>query len=708
MIIHEMTATFGKLSHETISFHDGLNIVSAPNEWGKSTWCAFLCAMLYGIDTRAKSTKTSLADKERYAPWSGEPMAGKIDLTWNGRKITIQRSTKGRVPLNVFRAYETDSGLDVPELTAENCGQTLLGVEQSVFRRTCFISFRDLPVTRDEALRRRLNELVTTGDESGDGDHLAASLRDLKNKCRHNRTGLLPQAQKQQEAFESTLRELDDLRREEEKLKTRLGEVSAWRQSLQNHELALHYTLAKEDAARVAQAQEDFEQSRHATECLERECAVLPGREEAERRAMELRDFCRRWDGARLEEQMLPKPPEPPQCPPVFAGKTPEEAREMVRADGERFRRQKPILPLLIAGIAAIVAGAVLWQTIPGVLLILAGCAMLLYGVLENKRHRGLQNTLAEKYGVPAPEDWERAARDYGQTQQDYTDALSAYRASRMELDSRLELLRKERDRLCGGQSPEEALNCWQQALAKWDEYHTARRECQKAQSHLASLRSMARAAQPPVQPDPLTYSREETARLLSDAGAEIQRLGSRLGQYQGRMDALGQREALTAALAEAKDRVRTLERYEAALTLAQESLAEASAQLQRRFSPRIARSAQEILSRMTGGRYTRLTLGEDFSLSAEAQQEDVTRSALWRSDGTVDQLYLALRLAASQALVPDAPLILDDALVRFDDTRLRAAMDTLRELSAQRQVILFSCQGRERGYSQEASDTNS
>ena len=46
-----------------------LNILQAPNEWGKSTWCAFLAAMLYGLDTRAKSTKTALADKERYAPW---------------------------------------------------------------------------------------------------------------------------------------------------------------------------------------------------------------------------------------------------------------------------------------------------------------------------------------------------------------------------------------------------------------------------------------------------------------------------------------------------------------------------------------------------------------------------------------------------------------------------------------------------------------
>ena len=88
MKIYKMTATFGKLEHAELTLQPGLNILTAPNEWGKSTWCAFLVAMLYGLDTRAKTTKTALADKERYAPWSGNPMAGRIDLNWNDRDIT--------------------------------------------------------------------------------------------------------------------------------------------------------------------------------------------------------------------------------------------------------------------------------------------------------------------------------------------------------------------------------------------------------------------------------------------------------------------------------------------------------------------------------------------------------------------------------------------------------------------------------------------
>ena len=98
-----------------------------------------------------------------------------------------------------------------------------------------------------------------------------------------------------------------------------------------------------------------------------------------------------------------------------------------------------------------------------------------------------------------------------------------------------------------------------------------------------------------------------------------------------------------------------------------------------------------------TGGRYDRLSLSDDFSLRSGAEEEDVLHEALWRSDGTMDQLYLALRLAVAEELTPAAPLVLDDAMVRFDDTRLAIALDILKEFAQNKQVVLFTCQSREK-----------
>ena len=268
MRIYRMTATFGKLNHETLTLEPGLNVIHAPNEWGKSTWCAFLAAMLYGLDTRAKTTRTALADKERYAPWSGAPMEGSMDICWNGRDITVQRRTRGRIPMGDFRAYETATGIPVPELTAANCGSVLLGVEQSVFRRSGFIRLSDLPVTADDNLRRRLNALVTTGDDSGDGERLARELRELRNRCRYNRSGLIPQVQAQKQELEEKLRELEALEQHSRKLKQRLGEQKGWLRQLENHRTALLFAAAQEDAARMAEARDARDRAMETLEKL--------------------------------------------------------------------------------------------------------------------------------------------------------------------------------------------------------------------------------------------------------------------------------------------------------------------------------------------------------------------------------------------------------------------------------------------------------
>jgi len=125
--------------------------------------------------------------------------------------------------------------------------------------------------------------------------------------------------------------------------------------------------------------------------------------------------------------------------------------------------------------------------------------------------------------------------------------------------------------------------------------------------------------------------------------------------------------------------------------------LSKATGILQRRFAPRISKRAQELFEKMTGGRYQKVTLSEDLSLNVCSVEEDTLRSSQWRSDGTVDQLYLALRLAVAEELTPDAPLVLDDAMVRFDEGRLAVALNILRETAENKQVILFTCQEREK-----------
>ena len=700
-----MTATFGKLEHETLTLQPGLNILEAPNEWGKSTWCAFLVSMLYGIDTRAKTTKAALADKERYAPWSGAPMEGRIDLNWNGRDITIQRRTKGRLIFGDFRAYETGSGLDIPELNSTNCGQMLLGVERSVFLRAGFLRLSDLPVTQDDALRRRLNNLVTTGDESGAGDKLAQTLKDLKNKCRYNRSGLLPQAEAQRDRLEQQLYQLQDLKNQTEATQLRQKELSRRIALLENHKEALAYEAAREDAQKLEQAEETFLNCQQRTQGLEAQCARLPDEAAAEQALKTVTHLQQRWIDLQQEARSLPLPPEPEDVPDRYRDTAPEKAVEQARFDFDHLtllqkRKARGSAFLLVTAAVTVILYAALLlfaPDFPAMLVAIAGIATVIGCIVNSRRLDSEIHRLYQNHAPLDPARWISDAESFAARQQQYAAEKAQYDAARSDLAARQEALEQETAAFTGEKTLGQCQDEWNRIAGLHRILLDARREQQKAQELLDTLRPMVRSVNPPTEPDELTFTQRETDALLSSATAERSQNQLRLGQLQGQAEALGLEEQLRQQLRAVKQRIAQLEDYYRALELAQNALHAAASELQRRFAPRIAKRAQSLFGLLTENRYDRLSLSEDLSLSVGTTEEDTLRASLWRSDGTVDQIYLALRLAVAEELTPDAPLILDDALVRFDDSRLAAAMKILKEIGGQKQILLFTCQSRER-----------
>ena len=706
MRIYSMTATFGKLENQTLKLEPGLNVISAPNEWGKSTWCTFLATMLYGLDTREKTTKASLSVKEHYTPWSGSPMAGRIDAHWDGRDITIERWTKGRTPLGEFRAYETHTGLPIPELTGTTCGQTLLGVEKSVFLRAGFLRLSDLPVTQDESLRRRLNALVTTGDESGAGDELAQKLKELKNKCRFNRTGLIPQAQEQKRELEATLAELQTLQLQTRVLKQNMADWEQQALALENHRQTLRYAAARENMVRVEVATAAAQEAERQYQQLQAQCQDLPDLTQARETADTLRTLHHRTMALDLEQQMLPPAPQPPAsaCAPdalaqVQAHST--QLQELLQAQAAAKKWQKIACIPLIAAIPLAVIVGLLTQSIPVAVLaaaipLIGGFAMM---AVANGRMRdipGHLQTLETLYGSLDPQQWLQRTEAASQAQANYEAALSQHRQTLAAFQAKRDALTAQIAQLTQGQPLEQCLQDWQEISRKWEQLAQAQQAHNDALAHAQALQAMLKPVAKPEMPDELTMNEAETLRMAESTAFQLRQGQLRLGQLQGRMDALGDENALRHQLREVELRLEKLEKTYAALELAQQTLANASEQLQRRFAPRIAEQARELFGRLTGGRYDRLHLTQEFSVDAATTEDIAIRSAQWRSEGTVDQLYLALRLAVARELTPNAPLVLDDALVRFDDVRHAAAMEILREEAQRKQVILFTCQSRE------------
>jgi len=710
--IYSMTATFGKLENQTMKLRPGLNIIEAPNEWGKSTWCAFLISMLYGIDTRERNSPTYLAYKEHYAPWSGAPMEGRMEICWKGRDITIERRTRGRLIFGEFRAYETHTGLEVPELNAANCGMELLGVERSVFVRAGFLKLTDMPVTQDDALRRRLNNLVTTGDESGGGDKLAEKLRELKNKVKSNRAnGLIPQAEAEQAKLEAQLDNLADLKKKESGIKARQQELENWIAQLENHKTALQYSQALEKNQRIRVCEQESIRLQAELNALEAECKTLPTEGEAEKAKAELQKLHGESMSLQMEQQMLPPIPEKPACRKCFADLTGAQAVEQAKADTALAQAQNPKSPLtgigivaLVAAVAALVAGIFLpvLFAVGGVFLA-AGVILLAVGAQKKKKAAEALQTLTAKYETEVVALWVSMAEDYARDLVAYEQALAEYQAVVAELRERTQQLVTKLQTLTNGESVSVCMDRWETILNKWKEYYSLLRDFRRAQDQLETLQAISKDLPAPSAPDSLTQTMEETESQLANALSEHNQNQRRLGQCQGQAESIGQESILRQQLKQVRSRLEKLEHTYAALDLAQQALSSARNELQRRFAPRIAKRAEELFSKLTGGRYDKVMLTDDLSIRVGAPDETTPRGSIWRSDGTVDQLYLALRLAVAEELTPDAPLVLDDAMVRFDDVRLKTALDILSETAENKQVILFTCQTREKKLQGEA-----
>ena len=707
MRIYRMRATFGKLENQVLELQPGMNIIEAPNEWGKSTWCAFLVAMLYGIETRARTTQAALAEKEKYAPWSGSPMEGRMDLEWNGRDITIERRTKGRTPFGVFKAYETETGLEVEELTAANCGQMLLGVEKSVFTRTGFLRLADLPVTQDEALRRRLNALVTTGDESGAGEALGAKLKELKNACRYNRSGLLPRAEAELAALEEKQRELARLNREAEQIALWQEQTEKHLCQLKNHRTAIAYQKALADQARVREAEQAVSVAVARRDRLEAECAALPGREVAEEKRRKVRDLQQQWMAVQEDMQALPKEPEEPEKVKAFEGMEQTALLEKVHSDAARYAilcekmEKKPVLGwvCMILGLLTMVVSAALqlWAILGlGALLLASG--MVVYSG-NRKLHRDMKaeaEALADRYPWREADRWVSEVEGYVNRQSQYRSRLAQYKAAQDALEHRALAVRLQLQELTQGQELRQVLEELQEVTDRWSELEDAIGDLKQAENYLQSIRAMAKTAEAPTFEDCLDLSEPETLQKIGEYTMRKSQLIEQSGKLQGAMNAMGDEQVLQFRIDGLRKRIADLEETAAALDMAQQTLAAATEQLQRRFAPRITERAKNLFAKLTGGRYDRLNLTRELTVDAAAAGEMTMRSAQWRSEGTVDQLYIALRLAVAEELIPDAPLVLDDALVRFDDHRLKNALNLLEEATNSKQVILFTCQNRE------------
>lgn len=726
MQIKRLAATFGKLEQDELDLEPGLNVIEAPNESGKSTWTAFLRVMLYGLNTRDRSAN---ADKRRYLPWNGSAMEGVLEAETDLGPVTLTRRTvRANAPMGSFSAVYTGTRDTIASLTSAGCGEALLGIPQDVFERSAYIRQTGLAVDQSKALEQRITSLVTTGEEDTSFTAAAEQLRRQRNTRRYNKTGLLPQTEETIRSLRGTLNELDELS----------ASAARDRQALDAIRLRLRETeelLARHDAADQADALRAVESARldvasahDRVKTLESTSRALPSRPELESLQGRIEALTSinsavaeaktRLDlsnhNLRQAEKALSAHP--------FAGLTPAEAASAPLTTTSRPVMSRRILPFTI-GIVTLLCGViagVLYPMFPEIItmpwlivvcsiivLLNVAVAIIVNLLLRTRYQKELQKWESERSELEEQRakavveyaplyEAEAEARGKQQAAQAAWEAVSA--SARTNLDSILSQLRSFRPLV---RDLPEACQALELAFEMRNELDNALHREEEARHRWEALRDSA----PPIPNIPAQrpdISREDLRIRLAELKAEDDALRERLHAALGRIQSLGDPGELRLRLKEQEERQTELQREYDAITLAMEVLALSSSNLQIRLSPALGEHAAAIFTNLTGGRYNKVLLDHSMTPSAQETGQLLAHEAGHLSQGAADQLYLAVRLAICEMVLPSersVPIILDDALVNFDDERMAAALDYFLELSSERQILLFTCQRREGDY---------
>ena len=442
MIIKRMTASFGCLDGKTLELKPGLNVIAAPNESGKSTWCAFIRAMLYGVDSSERARSGHLPDKLKYAPWSGAPMAGEMDISHAGRDITLRRSTKAaNAPMREFSAVYTGTEERVPGLDGASAGEALTGATREVFRRSAFIGQGESAISGSAELEKRIVSVVSTGEEEGASwSEADAQLREWQRKRKYNRRGAIP-------ALEEEIAEGE----------AQLGRVSATVNDLERR------TAELELREREAEERQKALDASRASARLGLSQALMEARERSER--AEAAHRVALSEAARAEAEAAGG---------VFGGLSAAEAAE--KAEGERARAEKlaaeakkrpGILPLaLLAALAAacVILGALLnWYIAAGAAVFAALAAWR--GVEYARARRASERAAAElqrllgKYGTGSAADIAALAAAHGERCRAAESARRREALTSQELSAAREAaLRAQEEYVAPSDTPADAL----------------------------------------------------------------------------------------------------------------------------------------------------------------------------------------------------------------------------------------------------------
>ncbi len=752
-ILNCYVKNFGTLSDFELNFEKGLTVIKEDNGFGKSTLAVFLKAMFYGFPKRSgHSIDTN--ERMKFAPWQGGVFGGRLDFEVEGRKYRVERTFGVREKEDTFKLLDLTSGGDSDDYSFE-LGVELFSMDAESFERSIYASQSALSTVMTDSLSAKLTGLLENGDGSDDFD-AAVKLLDKREKYYNSPSkGELNKADRRIEALEKELRDMTVAACNTVALEGELAESvrknSALEKALEKTRKKISAVSFKE--ARELRARQYLELTEEIkrlevrlsetaskypnglpedTELAEVERVYVTLKEaEAKRQAVgetntadigELEKLCEFFGGVIPTEEEIQTAREDV----TELQRLEAEFKAVGRVESEnRYAEKGKALSKigLILGALVIVSGVVMlnWSLPVGVAVAVLGIVLLgtaAFGILKNMiMHSGnVDGLYSEKEYTKMGLKSEEISRRLG----GFTERYIPEELPIIAFETVDEAF-KDYKRLSAAV---------ERSKEKQNEYITQISSCQTvldrffvkygvtAANGISEVLSEVRRdkAEAVKIKEELQIKRERLSKLpvfencdRIENSEDRQTLLQREEQIQGELDVLqrrkawleveiGRLKASTEAMLELEEELSDLKLNRGemgdklkVIQLTAELLKEAKQSLSTRYLDKVTEGFKGYC------RMFNVALGDvlvDSELNVKLDVGGTARQKSSFSRGVRDILDIAMRLSLNEALFQkeQALLILDDPFVNLDDTRLKKAMEILREIAQYRQIVYLTC----------------
>lgn len=673
---------YGNIENKDINLEEGINIIHGANESGKSTLLNYIISIFYGI-SKNKDGK-ALSDYEKYKPWNSNEFSGRISYKLeNGEEYEIFRDFNKKNPKiyndkleDISDRFETDKK-DGSKFFIEQ-----MGIDKQMYLSTVVSTQEEvrLDEKNQNMLIQKIANLAGTGE---DNVSYKKALIKLQEKIR-DEIGTNKTSQKPINIIEKEIVEINNKIVETEKYRNRKYEIDAEKEQI------LSELKKLEQQKQILQELQNSMKS-----------------EEETKNRLEIREKNRKDNIAKINELTNQKNTINAESERVQSAKNHlqdiikghkenieklnSEIEKIANEKEETQEKEKPsisfIVITVVLAIALICSIILIKNYIVSGILGVAIIANIVFYVINKNKQKVNKAKLREK--INQEKQYKREKLE-NQKQQIIANVnttekeLEKQEEEEKQVNSELSMLKgqiilleKNNEKITeeieqdNKAIKEESNKNKQQIIEKYkDKNINDLLYINDYQNYISKI--------------------EETINnnRIRIKGLEI--------EYNTIVPQLDEMVVLEEKREADKEKLAELREKESIINIAIENLMDAYEEMKTTITPKFTKNLSESIQKISSNKYNKVTINDENGMIIENNRGEYVE-AIKLSTGTIDQLYLALRLSMIDELSKEnLPIILDESFAYSDNNRLKNMLQYLTSDLNNHQTIIFTCTDRE------------